>query len=210
MEDYINRHLSFAMNVYGYRNCVTLLHLPAIENRPGHASDDFASLVTNTINEVIHYLVQKLIITFEEVEARKNRLKLLYPSVPGNKATLDGLLADGGFIPVLNECSLKKSSFDTNLSKQYLEEKFLSPPDCHLEREDLVVNHFWLQVRYNTAQMIQRNENFINPEIIQTMASSSDESLRTIFQVPLDAVGKLHFEQTEDQQERYVMNYIKL
>ena len=146
--------ISFSMNVYGYKNCVTILQLPAIQNKAGEAADDFSTLMTNTTNEVVHHLVQKLTITYEEVEARQNRIKLLYPNIPGNKGALDGLLADGGFIPVLNECSHQKSSADPVLTKQILEEKFLSPPDCHLEGDDLLVNHFWLQVRYNTREEV--------------------------------------------------------
>ena len=39
--------------------------------------------------------------------------------------------------------------------------------------------------------MFERNENFVNPELIQTMGSSSDESIRTIFQLNLDQYGKV-------------------
>ena len=199
VEEFINSNLQLSLTVYGFKFSVCLLEFPGIMEN-GENSDDFGNLMANTTTEIIHWIVQKMVIKWEEIEARNNRLKLRYPTVQDNKGTLDGLLSFTGFIPILNECAAKKSSFDPDLSKQYLKERFFSSPDCFLEGDNLKVNHFWSQVMYNTSQMLERNENFINPEIIQTMSSSSDECLRNIFQLPLNEYGKVQFRETIENQ----------
>jgi hypothetical protein len=39
-------------------------------------------MLSNTTAEMMHYIITKLLIKWEEIEATKNRIKLKYPSVP--------------------------------------------------------------------------------------------------------------------------------
>ena len=195
VEDYINSHLKLTQAVYGFTSHIVLLDLPGIADRPGRISDDFGTLLANTTNEMLHHIVQKVLVQVEEGEASQDRLKLRYPSVQGNKGTLDGLLSLGGLVPVMNESSMNKTVFDPELNRKVFEDKFCSSPDCHLVNGVVKVNHFWVQVLYALEGMFERNENFINPEIIQTLGSSSDECLRSLFQFPLNGLGKVHFDE---------------
>ena len=194
VEDYINGHLKLSIAIHGFKHSITITEFPSIAVKTGVVSDDFGTLLANCTNEIIHWLVIKLTIKLEEIEAKQNRIKLQYPNVKDNRATLDSLLSDSGFFSVLNECSSQMCSFDRDLGKQYLGAKYVSSPDCHLESNSLKINHFWSQTKYDISGMFERNENFVNPEIIQTMTSSSDECLRNLFQFQLNKFGKVDFD----------------
>jgi len=196
VEDYINCNLKLTMAVYGVRNSINIIEIPGCTENVGEVGDDFGSLLVNTTNEMIHYILLKKMIQWEEIEAKNDRLKLRYPMIKDNKALLDCLLSPTGFLTVLSEAALYKSSLNADNLDCHVSQHFSGTPDCLLEEKYLQVNHFWGQVKYSTSKMLIRNENFINPELIQTLSSSSDGCLRNLFQLPLDKYGKLCFEET--------------
>ena len=198
VEDYINCNLKLTMAVYGVKNYISIIEMPGSTENVGEIGDDFGTLLTNTTSEMIHYILLKKMIQWEEIEAKNNRLKLRYPMIKDNKITLDCLLSPSGFLSILSEAASEKSTLDADSLNSYASKNFASTPDCHLDENFLKVNHFWGQAKYSTTKMLTRNENFINPELIQTLGSSSDECLRNIFQLPLDKYGKVCFEETSN------------
>lgn len=66
---------------------------------------------------------------------------------------------------------------------------------CQQNTKKLIIfsNYFVFFVTKYIDRMAERNRNFVNPELIQTMTSSSDECLRNIFQLPLNSIGKVGY-----------------
>jgi myosin-3 len=195
VEDFINCNLKLTMAVYGVKNSVNIIEFPGSAENVGEIGDDFGTLLMNTTNEMVHHVLLKKFIQWEEIEAKNNRIKLRYPVIKDNKVTLDCLLSASGFLATLANAASEKETFEANELYSYAYKHFTSTPDCHLDENYLRVNHFWGQIKYRTSKMMARNENFINPELIQTLSSSSDECLRNLFQLPLDKYGKVCFEE---------------
>ena len=62
----------------------------------------------------------------------------------------------------------------------------------------LTINHFWGEECYKIANFFSDNEGFLNPDLISTLISSSDDTIKSIFLNPVDKEGKIIFD-VEDE-----------
>ena len=83
MEQFINTQLKLSEAVYGLENRISLLYYPRIGGTT--AGGDFGRLLQSTICEAFHWLAGTSLITWEEAEARKERLKVFYPRAALNR-----------------------------------------------------------------------------------------------------------------------------
>ena len=83
MEQFINTQLKLSEAVYGLENQISLLYYPGIGTDDG---GQFGRLLQNTTCEAFHWLAGTSLITWEEAEARKERLKVFYPRAALNRS----------------------------------------------------------------------------------------------------------------------------
>ena len=79
-ENFINAQLKLSMVAYGADNYIVLVDSPGVSECVSEGTD-FCRLLTNTFNESIRLMIHKLVISAEEVDARKERIKVFYPQV---------------------------------------------------------------------------------------------------------------------------------
>ena len=83
MEQFINTQLKLSEAVYGLENRISLLYYPGI--RSSTDGGELGRLLQNTTCEAFHWLAGTSLITWEEAEARKERLKVFYPRAALNR-----------------------------------------------------------------------------------------------------------------------------
>ena len=54
-----------------------------------------------------------------------------------------------------------------------------------------IIKHFAGQVTYNPDNFIEKNRNFLSPEVIAIMRDSSDNIIKYLFTCPLNSTGRL-------------------
>ena len=89
MEQFINAQLKLSEAVYGVQNQISLVYYPEV--RTGGSIEDggqLGRLLQNTTCEAFHWLAGTSLITWEEAEARKERLKVFYPRAALNRLDL--------------------------------------------------------------------------------------------------------------------------
>ena len=83
IEQFVNTQLKLSQAVYGLENQISLLYYPGIGTDDG---GQFGRLLQNTTCEAFHWLAGTSLITWEEAEARKERLKVFYPRAALNRS----------------------------------------------------------------------------------------------------------------------------
>ena len=89
MEQFINAQLKLSEAVYGVQNQISLVYYPEV--RTGGSMEDggqLGRLLQNTTCEAFHWLAGTSLITWEEAEARKEKLKVFYPRAALNRSEL--------------------------------------------------------------------------------------------------------------------------
>ena len=86
IEQFVNTQLKLSEAVYGLENQISLLYYPGM----GTSDDggEFGRLLQNTTCEAFHWLAGTSLITWEEAEARKERLKVFYPRAALNRSEI--------------------------------------------------------------------------------------------------------------------------
>ena len=84
MEQFINTQLKLSEAVNGLENRISLVYYPGM----GSSTDagEFGRLLQNTSCEAFHWLAGTSLITWEEAEARKERLKVFSPRAALNRS----------------------------------------------------------------------------------------------------------------------------
>ena len=55
----------------------------------------------------------------------------------------------------------------------------------------ILLNHFWGEETYDTAEFLTDTVDFLHPEVVSVMATSSDDTVSSLFMAPLTPEGKL-------------------
>lgn len=108
-------------------------------------------------------------------------------------STLTGKLSfvDFGFVQRLNEliCGTdlkwKTGKFQSNLKSDYY-----IPPKANLL--SFSVQHYAERVTYDATGFLDKNRNFLPPEIVQLLRQSKNQVIKYLFQCPLTKTGNLH------------------
>ena len=79
-ENFINAQLKLSMAAYGADNFIILVDSPGVSASRGEGTD-FCRLLTNTFNESVRLMIHKIVISAEEADSRKERVKVFYPQV---------------------------------------------------------------------------------------------------------------------------------
>ena len=83
-ENFINAQLKLSMVAYGADNYIVLVDSPGV-SVCGDERTDFSRLLTNTFNESVRLMIHKLVISAEELDSKKEKVKVYYPQVSVKK-----------------------------------------------------------------------------------------------------------------------------
>lgn len=188
----INKLLSYSLQVYGESSSIGILDIFGFEN---FENNSLEQLCINTANEQMNYYFHQFIFCWEREEHVMEDVPFHDVLSNDNRDTLDLVLSRPiGLLSLLDEESKFPSSTDktllaklhANLSKY---QSFVRPKAD--SAQEFTIRHYAFQVTYDPKGFIEKNRNFLSPEIVVLMRRSKYETIQSLFSSPISKYGRL-------------------
>nr|CAD7429069.1 unnamed protein product [Timema monikensis] len=165
---------------------VGLLDIFGFENFPNNS---FEQLCINVANEQIQYYFNQHIFTWEQQGIPVDLVEF-----SDNRPVLDMLLSKPlGLLALLDEESRFPRATDRSLIEKFhnnVKSKFYVRPKSNALC--FAVHHYAGRVVYQAENFLEKNRNFLPPEVIQLLRQSHRDMVRYLFQCPLTKTGNLY------------------
>ncbi|KAF4520317.1 hypothetical protein B566_EDAN004377 [Ephemera danica] len=187
----INRLLS--LNRYTCKEplAIGLLDIFGFEN---FNKNSFEQLCINIANEQIQYYFNQHIFTWEQQEYMAEGIPVDLVDFADNRPVLDMLLSRPmGLLALLDEESRFPRSSDSSLVSKFhnnIDSKHYVRPKSNALC--FAVHHYAGRVVYQADGFLEKNKNFLPPEVIQLLRQSERDTVRFLFQCPLTKTGNLY------------------
>ncbi|PSN47190.1 hypothetical protein C0J52_07874 [Blattella germanica] len=170
---------------------VGLLDIFGFENFPRNS---FEQLCINIANEQIQYYFNQHIFTWEQQEYMAEGIPVDLVEFSDNRPVLDMLLSRPmGLLALLDEESRFPRSTDRSLVEKFhnnVKSKFYVRPKS--DALCFAIHHYAGRVVYQAESFMEKNRNFLPPEVIQLLRQSHRDMVRFLFQCPLTKTGNLY------------------
>ncbi|XP_012256582.2 myosin-IIIb-like isoform X3 [Athalia rosae] len=190
MVNQINCLLSFDRSNYEPL-AIGLLDIFGFENFPRNS---FEQLCINVANEQIQYYFNQHIFTWEQQEYMAEGIPVDLVEFSDNRPVLDMLLSRPiGLLALLDEESRFPRATDRSLVEKFhsnVKSKFYVRPKS--DAICFAVHHFAGRVVYQADGFLEKNRNFLPPEVIQLVRQSQFDMVRFLFQCPITRTGNLY------------------
>ncbi|KAE8752070.1 hypothetical protein FOCC_FOCC001232, partial [Frankliniella occidentalis] len=170
---------------------IGLLDIFGFENFPRNS---FEQLCINIANEQIQYYFNQHIFTWEQQEYMAEGVPVDLVEFSDNRPVLDMLLSRPlGLLALLDEESRFPRASDRTLVDKFhcnMKSRFYVRPKGNALC--FAVCHYAGRVVYQAEGFLEKNRNFLPPEVIQVVRRSSISSVRFLFQCPITRTGNLY------------------
>ncbi|XP_023951419.1 myosin-IIIb isoform X2 [Bicyclus anynana] len=155
--------------------------------------NSFEQLCINIANEQIQYYFNQHIFTWEQQEYMAEGVPVDLVEFSDNRPVLDMLLSRPmGLLALLDEESRFPRSSDRSLIEKFhrnIKSKYYVRPKS--DAVCFAIHHFAGRVVYQADGFLEKNRNFLPPEVIQLMRQSQYDTIRFLFQCPMTKTGNL-------------------
>ncbi|XP_063238781.1 myosin-IIIb-like [Bacillus rossius redtenbacheri] len=190
MVNQINSLLVFSRTHSDEPLAIGLLDIFGFENFPHNS---FEQLCINIANEQIQYYFNQHIFTWEQQEYMAEGIPVDLVEFSDNRPVLDMLLSRPlGLLALLDEESRFPRATDGSLIEKFhnnVKSKFYVRPKSNAPC--FAVHHYAGRVVYRAEGLLDKNRNFLPPEVIQLLRQSHRDTVRYLFQCPLTKTGNL-------------------
>ncbi|XP_045527371.1 myosin-IIIb-like isoform X3 [Pieris brassicae] len=156
--------------------------------------NSFEQLCINVANEQIQYYFNQHIFTWEQQEYMAEGVPVDLVEFSDNRPVLDMLLSRPmGLLALLDEESRFPRSTDRSLIEKFhrnIKSKFYVRPKS--DAICFAIHHFAGRVVYQADGFLEKNRNFLPPEVVQLMRQSQYDVIRFLFQCPITKTGNLY------------------
>ncbi|KAJ8735502.1 hypothetical protein PYW07_007122 [Mythimna separata] len=156
--------------------------------------NSFEQLCINIANEQIQYYFNQHIFTWEQQEYMAEGVPVDLVEFSDNRPVLDMLLSRPmGMLALLDEESRFPRSTDRTLIEKFhsnIKSKYYVRPKS--DATCFAVHHFAGRVVYQADGFLEKNRNFLPPEVVQLMRQSQYDIIRFLFQCPITKTGNLY------------------
>ncbi|XP_014227640.1 myosin-IIIb-like isoform X2 [Trichogramma pretiosum] len=191
MVNQINCLLSFNRSSMYEPLAIGLLDIFGFENFP---KNSFEQLCINIANEQIQYYFNQHIFTWEQQEYMAEGIPVDLVEFSDNRPVLDMLLSKPmGLLALLDEESRFPRANDKSLIEKFhnnIKSKFYVRPKS--DAVCFAIHHFAGRVVYQADGFLEKNRNFLPPEVIQLVRQSQFDMVRFLFQCPITKTGNLY------------------
>ncbi|XP_058807301.1 myosin-IIIb-like isoform X2 [Phymastichus coffea] len=191
MVNQINILLSFNRSPNYEPLAIGLLDIFGFENFP---KNSFEQLCINIANEQIQYYFNQHIFTWEQQEYMAEGIPVDLVEFSDNRPVLDMLLSKPmGLLALLDEESRFPRANDKSLIEKFhnnIKSKFYVRPKS--DAVCFAIHHFAGRVVYQADGFLEKNRNFLPPEVIQLVRQSQFDMVRFLFQCPITKTGNLY------------------
>lgn len=158
------------------------------------ARNSFEQLCINIANEQIQYYFNQHIFTWEQQEYMAEGVPVDLVEFSDNRPVLDMLLSRPmGMLALLDEESRFPRASDRSLIEKFhsnIKSKYYVRPKS--DAICFAVHHFAGRVVYQADGFLEKNRNFLPPEVVQLMRQSQYDIIRFLFQCPITKTGNLY------------------
>ncbi|XP_028156144.1 myosin-IIIb-like isoform X4 [Ostrinia furnacalis] len=156
--------------------------------------NSFEQLCINVANEQIQYYFNQHIFTWEQQEYMAEGVPVDLVEFSDNRPVLDMLLSRPmGLLALLDEESRFPRASDRTLIEKFhnnVKSKYYVRPKS--DAICFAVHHFAGRVVYQADGFLEKNRNFLPPEVVQLMRQSQYDIIRFLFQCPITKTGNLY------------------
>ncbi|XP_063899631.1 myosin-IIIa isoform X1 [Helicoverpa armigera] len=157
-------------------------------------NNSFEQLCINIANEQIQYYFNQHIFTWEQQEYMAEGVPVDLVEFSDNRPVLDMLLSRPmGMLALLDEESRFPRATDRSLIEKFhsnIKSKYYVRPKS--DAICFAVHHFAGRVVYQADGFLEKNRNFLPPEVVQLMRQSQYDIIRFLFQCPITKTGNLY------------------
>ncbi|XP_052758788.1 myosin-IIIb-like isoform X2 [Galleria mellonella] len=158
------------------------------------AKNSFEQLCINIANEQIQYYFNQHIFTWEQQEYMAEGVPVDLVEFSDNRPVLDMLLSRPiGLLALLDEESRFPRATDRSLIEKFhnnVKSKYYVRPKS--DAVCFAIHHFAGRVVYQADGFLEKNRNFLPPEVVQLMRQSQYDIIRFLFQCPITKTGNLY------------------
>ncbi|KAH0552740.1 hypothetical protein KQX54_014623 [Cotesia glomerata] len=170
---------------------IGLLDIFGFEN---FSKNSFEQLCINIANEQIQYYFNQHIFTWEQQEYIAEGIPIDVIEFYDNRPVLDMLLSRPiGLLALLDEETRFPGANDKSLIEKFhnnIKSQFYIRPKS--DALCFAVNHFSGRVVYQADGFLDKNRNFLSPEVVQLIRQSQFDMIRFLFQCPITKTGNLY------------------
>ncbi|CAG4979112.1 unnamed protein product [Parnassius apollo] len=156
--------------------------------------NSFEQLCINIANEQIQYYFNQHIFTWEQQEYMAEGIPVDLVEFSDNRPVLDMLLSRPmGLLALLDEESRFPRSTDRSLIEKFhnnIKSNYYVRPKS--DAVCFAIHHFAGRVVYQADGFLEKNRNFLPPEVVQLMRQSQYDIIRFLFQCPITKTGNLY------------------
>ncbi|KOB74379.1 putative myosin IIIA [Operophtera brumata] len=168
------------------------------------SKNSFEQLCINIANEQIQYYFNQHIFTWEQQEYMAEGVPVDLVEFSDNRPVLDMLLSRPiGLLALLDEESRFPRATDRSLIEKFhnnVKSKYYVRPKS--DAICFAVHHFAGRVVYQADGFLEKNRNFLPPEVVQLMRQSQYDIIRFLFQCPITKTGNLYSPLHGDEDSR--------
>ncbi|KAK9870540.1 hypothetical protein WA026_008102 [Henosepilachna vigintioctopunctata] len=190
----VNHKLAFGRAIFGEKYLIHVLDYFGFEC---FKTNELPQLFINIFNEQIqHYYIQR-IFKWELMDITEDKLEFEPIPYYNNQNLLDTLLGrSDGILTIIGQAS------KLEYNGKYITE-YVSNMDNGLisssKNMEFSISHFTGKINYNAKEMPDKNRDFLPPEIIETMRSSTNPLVKLLFTEKLNRTGNLIVEFDDDK-----------
>ncbi|KAL6261975.1 hypothetical protein P5V15_007059 [Pogonomyrmex californicus] len=205
MVNQINCLLCFSRSPNYEPLAIGLLDIFGFENFPRNS---FEQLCINIANEQIQYYFNQHIFTWEQQEYMAEGIPVDLVEFSDNRPVLDMLLSKPmGLLALLDEESRFPRATNRSLIEKFhnnIKSKFYVRPKS--DAVCFAIHHFAGRVVYQAEGFLEKNRNFLPPEVIQLVRQSQYDMVRFLFQCPITKTGNLYSALQENDSRKSLSN----
>ncbi|CAG7716563.1 unnamed protein product [Allacma fusca] len=197
----VNTKLSFTRLVFGDQHSLGILDIPGFECfAQDNTLDQF---LVNMTNEQLQFLYNQRVFVWEMQDYEKDELSVTAYNYHDNRELLDVVLSKPvGLLAYLDEeTKTSNNDYQNFLSKikTDLNSRFIRQKD----EISFSVAHYSGQVIYDACNFVERNKNFLSPEMIQVMRISTNPTIVQLYSNQMTKTGNLTITEEDVKQTRW-------
>ncbi|KAL0107922.1 hypothetical protein PUN28_014885 [Cardiocondyla obscurior] len=183
----LNYKLSFIRSLYGDKYSISVLDYFGFEC---FSVNRLEQLFVNTINEEMQYYYNQRVFAWEMQEQEEEDVPVQRLRFYDNKEAVDQLMSkENGLFHIIDDASrhMQDAQYILERIKEHKRGMHIRLVSSH----EFTVAHYAGKLAYDASEFATKNRDFVPPEMINVMRSSSNESVNQMFTNKLTKSGNL-------------------
>lgn len=160
------------------------------------ARNQIDQLFVNSINEQLQYHYNQRVFVWEMIEQEEEHVPCNKLNFYDNQIAVDHLMnSPKGLFHVIDDASRGSYTYD------YITDAMVNRKSPYLKRHnshEFTVAHYTGKVMYNARDFVEKNRDFLPPEMLETMRLSEESIVKICFSNPLSKSGNLTMAMIEE------------